>query len=217
MGEMISDTLTRMREMFRRMAEVSETPEFQAALERLEAERNGEAEKERNRRRVRMGIPVGFFPALDAPHDTEARAAVREFRERGALFCLLLGEAGLGKSIALAEDVDKHGGLFVEATKLAREGYFDDDVSEGLKHADTLALDEAGMEAADQGGWYASKFYDVLNHRFQNGKPTLIASNLTPTEFKTRYGSAQLARLWDRMASSMVAKTLRGTSLRRKP
>jgi hypothetical protein len=207
--------IAQMRAAIERLAAFSETPEGKAAIAKWEAEQGETVSVEKAHKRRRQGIPEIFWPHLAAPRDTEAFKAVWRFAESRLSFCVLLGEAGLGKSLAMAWLVDREGGQFVEATRLAREGYFDDDVTDALIACHVLALDELGMEAMDGKGFYLSKLFQVLNARFQSGKRTLLAGNLTPAEFKSRYASDQLTRLWDRIEHSSVRVVLRGASMRR--
>lgn len=59
---------------------------------------------------------------------------------------------------------------------------------------DLLVLDEVGVSIGDEGKRQALIF-DVLNGRYSLNKPTIVLSNLLPSEMKEYLGH----RVWDRL------------------
>lgn len=141
------------------------------------------------------------------------------FGENIALF----GGTGLGKthlSTSVAKTVIDRGFdvLYVTAVGMIADfererfgsGYSDTDVG-GLSryyNCDLLIVDDIGTEVSNQ--FTVSVLYNVLNTRLNKKKSTIISTNLTPAELRTRY--------WDRIASRIfgeyTALLFEGTDIR---
>lgn len=149
-------------------------------------------------------------------------AALSEHIENGTGL-VLLGSPGLGKShllIALVGDAIA-GGWF------ARYAVWPDVVSEvkagfnlprdeqrrdlirELKHAPLLALDELALKA-NASEFEHSLLFDLLDHRYREQLPTLVASNATPESFPGAVGE----RIADRLTECGITLVLTGTSQR---
>lgn len=178
----------------------------------------------------KMGVPVKVITALRAPTPTSALEAAREFSASKTLrFLLLLGPAGVGKSVAagwVLKDFgrrypwnsqptrgDRPPAMFVEAKRLTRMSAFDSNDSAwlaDLMNAQVLVMDDAGDEGTSIG---RDAFIDLLLTRYDRERKTIITSNLTGTAFKARYGSA----LGDRIRETGLVPTLKEKeSLRRR-
>lgn len=121
------------------------------------------------------------------------------------------GGTGLGKthlSTAVAKTVIDKGYdvLYVTALSMLADfekerfgsGYSDTDVSDLSRYydADLLIVDDIGTEVNNQ--FTVSTIYNIINTRLSKGKSTVISTNLTPAELRTRY--------WDRIASRIFGE-----------
>ena len=160
------------------------------------------------------GIPPDKAALLSAPENTEALRAVGEFLRSPALFLMLVGDLGVGKTIAAWWGVAQRGGRYVTAMELVRAGSFDRDFWESLRTAPFVAIDELGMEAVDQSGWFLANLYDLLDHRLSRSRKTALLSNLDAAAFKARYCSGTMERLYERLKTQGEFVALAGESLR---
>jgi len=69
------------------------------------------------------------------------------------------------------------------------------------REAKLLIFDDLGAEMATD--WVRDTVYSVINHRYNEMKPTLVTSNLTPDEISSKYHD----RLASRLASGLVIDT----------
>jgi DNA replication protein DnaC len=205
-----------IRVLVERMKARAEDPKFLAQVERIEKEEAARLRYEINHRRKHAGIPESFWPFLDTSEPTgwQPMADVRTWLESGKRFCLLAGSMGRGKSVAAAYAVDRQGGRFTEAAALSRLGNYAADEWDDLRFESFLVIDELGMEPLDAGGWLTSQLYWLLSNRYQDGRRTLLVTNLDAAGFWKRYGEGELARLRDRLTSSWQVYTYDGPSLR---
>ena len=123
----------------------------------------------------------------------------------------LFGSTGLGKthlSTAAAKVIINKGYdvLYVTAVGMIADfekerfgsGYSDTAVSslERYYDCDLLIIDDVGTEVSNQ--FTVSVIYNVINNRLSKGRSTVISTNLTPSELRSRY--------WDRIASRIFGE-----------
>lgn len=146
-----------------------------------------------------------WTPRDDA--EAEQRDRVREFCNARRGFLLLCGSIGTGKShlaIAALRAFDGYGWFVTQSgfLRALRETYQDENAPDPIvraKRASLFILDEAGVSVGgrDEG----PALYDVLDHRHQNFKPTIITSNLPAPEACRALGE----RLHDRIRQGLFA------------
>jgi DNA replication protein DnaC len=117
-------------------------------------------------------------------------------------FC---GRTGLGKthlSLAIANEVIKkgynvvYGSVINFLNKLEREKFGRADSFETedvLINADLLILDDLGAEFSSAVAM--SSLYNIINSRIARGVPTIISSNLSFDELKSRYPESIVSRI----------------------
>lgn len=127
-------------------------------------------------------------------------------RKTGRSF-LMLGTVGTGKthlSIGIALEVMKssHSAVFTSASKIFRS--IKDTYHKGshqkeseamavYTQCDLLIIDEVGVQRGSD--FEKETFFDVINERYENMRPTIILSNLTIDEIKVFLGE----RVFDRL------------------
>lgn len=62
-----------------------------------------------------------------------------------------------------------------------------------MRSVDMLILDDVGKEKQTE--WSQSMMFDILNHRYENMKPTIITSNFNSHELERYFGEACYSRL----------------------
>lgn len=124
--------------------------------------------------------------------------------------CFLTGKPGTGKTHLAAAtirryiDAGKKGGLFIvtgEFLQAIKRGFSTggaDGVVRQAKEATLLVLDDVGSEMATD--WVRDTLYTLVNYRMNHLKPTLVTSNLMPSEIAETYH----ARLASRLVSGLV-------------
>lgn len=166
------------------------------------------------------------FVAKGVP-DTTLTQAVREFSAGPLTFCLLLGGAGSGKTVAAAEALlnsrmawdggkawcySSSEARFTLATDLARMSFFDTESVRRLGRLERvpwLVIDDLGGELMTEG--WKSNLTEIILQRNSGRRKTLITSNLTPETFKQRYDD----RIVSRIRGSGVVLVSGTTDLRR--
>ncbi len=116
------------------------------------------------------------------------------------------GRTGLGKthlSLAIANEVIKKGFSVVYGSvisffnQLEREKFgrdnTDSNTMELLSGADLLILDDLGAEFTT--ALTTSNLYEIIDNRIQRGLPTIINSNLSPSDLKDRYPESIVSRI----------------------
>ncbi len=119
---------------------------------------------------------------------------------------LMLGETGLGKthlSLSIANQVLEKGFtvlygsaqdyFFKMQNEFFGKGKPGEDVLSTILAADLFILDDLGAEF--ESSFNASAFYNIVNSRLNQGKPTIINTNLTVREIESRYSNRVLSRL----------------------
>lgn len=208
-----------LAEVFARIKEIADTPEYQAHAARLAAE---DAEREAARieeatkaRILKTGVPPEVTKG--ATFSTPAMVAAEEFMAAppALRFLMLGGKAGNGKTYALASMVWKHGGRYLDAQSLVSTGTFGEGADEWdrLAYCNVLAVDELGAEATNSA--FEANLYALLDRRYRTGKRTILATNLNVPEFKARFCASGLDRLLDRVGTGGRWVSLTGASMRR--
>lgn len=62
-----------------------------------------------------------------------------------------------------------------------------------MRNVDMLILDDVGKEKQTE--WSESMMFDIINHRYENMKPTIITSNFSSRELERYFGEACYSRL----------------------
>ena len=145
---------------------------------------------------------------------------VREFGGQSQSL-LFTGAPGLGKthlSLAIAEGVAKAGHLvmYVSAPHLMDQlelGKFQKDDAalefrEVIFGCDLLVIDDLGTELVTR--YTQAEVYDLVNHRLNTGKPTIINTNLGLQEIERTYSS----RVHSRLAGMYAVVQFRGRDIR---
>jgi DNA replication protein DnaC len=131
---------------------------------------------------------------------------------------VLTGEIGTTKTWhlwKLNETLIRHGwhGQFRIATtydvKVATDRPTDHEQLARWREADLFAIDDLGARAIND--WTADAISELVDHRWQNRRPTLIATNLTGLEIRNVLGDRASSRLGD---GATVAK-FTGADLRK--
>ena len=126
---------------------------------------------------------------------TLAIEAIERFVKREGSILVLAGDTGCGKSFAAAVAISQLGGLWSHAPDLAHvaeEGEVRPELA--MRAASLLVLDDVGIEHSPS-GYAASRISDVLEDRDARSKPSLITTNLSPEEFRARYGPRIASRV----------------------
>lgn len=137
---------------------------------------------------------------------------------------LLLGKSGVGKTFllhAIAHMVLEKGFavLCISAYKiieLARRAHFQNEPAEmdSLMAADLLLIDDLGTEPMME-NITIPYLYNLINERQQNNKHTVITTNLSKDEIKSRYTERVASRLLDSRQCQVMAFV--GEDVRRRP
>lgn len=145
---------------------------------------------------------------------------VREFGGQSQSL-LFTGAPGLGKthlSLAIADGVAKAGHLvmYVSAPHLMDQlelGKFQKDDAalefrEVIFGCDLLVIDDLGTELVTR--YTQAEVYDLVNHRLNTGKPTIINTNLGLQEIERTYSS----RVYSRLAGMYAVVQFKGRDIR---
>lgn len=177
----------------------------------------------------KAGAPYQALAALkQGPRATLAIQEARKFNtDAEAVFLLLLGAAGVGKSLAatlVAVDfakkwpwnegqtgTDLEPLRYVDAVTLMRVSVFDSEAQryvDGLKRCHLLVLEDVGDEGTELG---KGLLVELLMTRHASRRRTVVTGNLVPNVFQERYGRA----VWDRIKSSGYIPSLAGQTSQR--
>lgn len=133
---------------------------------------------------------------------------------------LFIGKCGLGKthlSLAIAKEVLQKGfgvvygsaqDLFAEAEKEHFSYSASSEKRDNLLNCDLLILDDLGTEFTTN--FTQSLFYNIVNTRILNNKPTIINTNLDFDELTERYN----ARITSRFLGEYTIKQFLGNDVR---
>lgn len=140
--------------------------------------------------------------------------AIAEFvrswwRDLPTPWLLLYGQLGVGKTgltigavkLALSAGRSALFRSFVDVLSDIRATYRTRDAAEpdeadlmrALKSVDVLALDDIGAERPT--GWAQERLYEILNHRYNERKRTVLTTNLSGAEMTDRLGERIVSRI----------------------
>lgn len=155
------------------------------------------------------GIPQRIAEVLRGGLEpTEARTKIREHYKRGTML-VLAGPTGTGKSIAVAEVIQKarppaelrYRPRYVAVADYVRACQGDDSRGRGqwtdheVQCCNVLALDDLGTEWASASDFSAHVIRELLERRERDNSTTLMTTNLSRREFAQRYGTRLVSRL----------------------
>lgn len=119
----------------------------------------------------------------------------------------LFGGTGLGKthlSLAIAGEVVEKGvavlyGSAQNFLRIIEDEHFgrvskDSDTLDELLGAQLLIIDDLGVEFNSE--FNVSTIYNIIDTRFNLGKPTIVNTNLSPAELERRYSARIVSRLF---------------------
>jgi len=217
----------------RAAAETIDTdPEVAGRVAQLQADaRDREVTKLRQLRELeweRAGLPRRLFPMLHAfraggeaaPMPTPALEAVGRFTDPSdrATILVLAGGVGTGKTVAAALFCSSAYSRMVKAVDLVRIGLFSDGVDRKvlaqLADADLAVIDDVGAEPQDTKGYAYAAFFDAIERRYDAGAKTILTTNLTYDDFRSRYGTGVGLRFWDRIRGDARWVDIAGRSMR---
>lgn len=147
---------------------------------------------------------------LDTYPDRAIAADVADWwHDLPAPWLLLSGSLGVGKTglaIGLVKRAigDGRSALyrpFVELLSDIRATYRSRDASEpdeadlvrACKSVDVFALDDVGAERAT--GWSQDRLFEILNHRYNERRRTILTTNLGPAEMEEHIGDRLMSRV----------------------
>jgi len=221
------------------LTRIEADPDFAAQLERYQAQQKRLCEEEDRRdalERAELRFKSSDLPrrfvdqVLGGKCDAEAHRVARDFIAGSDWLLVLAGNKGLAKTSACATAVYqllrqraleslKQSNVFAKASsvvvfltapQLARYPRFDDEAMAKIERCSLLIVDDVGTEFNDRGGAFSSLLDGVVNARYADGRKTILTTNCTLTEFKTRYG----VRILDRLKDGGRFYVVSGNSLR---
>lgn len=170
-------------------------------------------------RTKRSGIPERFLDRTLENYvaKTQGQIAAHEFATkyatgfdgikktgRGAIFCGMPGTGKTHLAIAIGKYVIERGCHvgFITVQRMMRKlkdcmrkdaEESESEVMRILEDFDLLILDEVGVQFGSE--YEKNSMFDILNARYEKRKPTILISNLSPSEVKAFIGD----RVFDRM------------------
>lgn len=127
-----------------------------------------------------------------------------KYFEGKAQSMFFFGKTGLGKtftSSCIAKELISQGKSVAYGSVLKLLRQIEDerfqravgDTTSILQEADLLILDDLGSEPVKQ--FYDAVIYEIINERINNGRPTIISTNLSMKELDKRYNDRIVSRL----------------------
>ena len=162
----------------------------------------------------RAGVPAKDAGAIydDTLRATTAFDAAREWAQSDLWLLALAGPAGTGKTTAAGWLVHQAGGgRMLRAQALARISVYDDEAMQRLESCSLLVIDDLGAEFVDGKGMLLALLDHVVDSRYANRLRSTITTNLSPADFKSRYGE----RIADRFREAGQFVWCAGPSIRR--
>jgi DNA replication protein DnaC len=162
----------------------------------------------------RAGLPKLVRDALGTLERLPVLGHVEAWLSSGKAWLVLAGGVGTGKSVsagyALTKAAEADTVAWVTAAGFATAvgGFSGQGECERLKHVGVLVLDDVGTEHMSP--FAASVLFEVLHHRHEDGRRTILTTNLDRASLRARLGE----RLADRVASDCHYVEVTGASLR---
>ncbi len=179
----------------------------------------------------RMNIGRRYWAAtLDAVEDSRHKSMVEEYLDQfDANFekgwgLWLWGQNSTGKTwtacACLKQIVSKGYSAYCVLSDVLKSAYIDGErfdphqtIVQRVESVDVLLLEDLGKEYSGKGsGWAELNFENMIRKRSRNLQPTIVTTNLTPSEFKERYKQSAAAIALE----SMTPCEVKGDDLRRK-
>lgn len=141
-------------------------------------------------------IPRRFWELVKDPKETLALTYAKALLEGKGVLLLLHGDKGCGKSTAAAWALSQHTGMWVDAPDLERPPMDDEDASDReLATTPLLVIDDLGTEYSTEKKYSERRITVAISKREASLLPTIITANLSPEEFKARYGDRTSSRI----------------------
>lgn len=159
--------------------------------------------------RARMNGARPLLP--ETLRSTPSLLAVERWLAGREQWLLLLGDPGVGKTVALRHALVRRSDSYARAVDLVAESLADRRAERRFSEASVLAVDDIGREGASE---VAKRvLFAVLDARHEAGRRTVLASNLRHEQLRAHLGDA----LVDRVRSSCFVSHVGGSSLRGLP
>lgn len=167
-------------------------------------------DKMRRRILVSLGIEEGLQDAIAKAKQTPGTKAVDQWRGSGKRWLVLSGGVGTGKTLAATKFLVEAGGLKVSAAKLVSP-HFGDLEAERRRQLNSrhLLIDDLGVSLLAD--FAKSELMQVIDHRHESARRTIITTNLDRTAFLAFLG----LRMADRISQDCQFTALKGLSMRR--
>lgn len=164
---------------------------------------------ERNLGKSRIPVEYADLDLATFPDRRIAGDIFDWWHELPSPWLLLCGDLGVGKTgltIGLVKRAlsDGRTAIFRPMTELlgdmrstfrSRDASTPDeaDMVRSLKEVELLALDDVGTERMT--GWVQERMFDVLNHRYNERRRTIVSTNLGPDELGAHVGERIMSRI----------------------
>lgn len=160
-------------------------------------------------------LPRLVRQALARPQPSEVMAKAEAWLASARAWLVLAGDTGTGKSVAaghalvVASQARQSVAWVTSAGFATAVGGFSGQAEcERLKHVDVMVLDDFGAEHMTP--FSVSVLFEVLHHRHEDGRRTILTTNLDREQLRARLGP----RLADRVANDCYYVVVTGASLR---
>lgn len=151
----------------------------------------------------------GARPVLpETLRSTPALVAVEAWLARPEQWMLLLGDHGVGKTVALRHALARRSDTYTRAVDLVADALADRRSERRCVEASTLAVDDLGREGTSEAA--RRVLFSILDARHEAGRRTVLATNLRIEPLRAHLGEA----LVDRVRSSCFVSHAGGASLR---
>lgn len=195
----LDEAMATIQEKLAAIRQIVETEEYQANAEavRKRLDENDKLQREfiegENWRRRR--IPLHFRDVKEAA--TSTTMLVDCWLNGTRPFLVLGGNKGRGKTYAACRPLRTRSGLYVTASEMVHAGSYDREYWEELESTPYLVVDDLGAEPKDSKGYFEANLANLVDKRIS--KRTVITTNLSGADFKTRYSTGDMSRTWSRL------------------
>ncbi|MCP4948875.1 MAG: hypothetical protein GY923_15370 [Aestuariibacter sp.] len=189
-------------EFERNQADMAPWEKAQDELRRAEALE--EVGKKAVKRAIESGVPERHADKfLSDVRQTNILKSVMEWHKTDSWLCILADNPGTGKSFAAAyclwNQIKSYGKSY--AGSWEPDWFYAADIPdmnrEDIKKLNTnhfMVIDDLGSEYYSDKGWFISRFYNILSHRYDNMRRTIITTNLSAQDVFDRYNDPRLIR-----------------------
>jgi len=190
-------------------------------FEKEELKDSGKFMIERIRRAKKCGIGKRYFNKTFSNYEirnngkvideckTYCRNFAKNLHEGKGLF--LTGTVGTGKTHLIAAIIDYIARLYkrkynllimyftstglLNEIKNSYENKTSDELIFNIKHCTLLAIDDFGAEKTTD--WVLETYFEIIDYRYANLFPTIIATNLTDKEIKEKLSERIMSRIYE--------------------